>query len=83
MIGEINIAGVFVPALVLWGLVAMGLGAIVRQVLTSTGFYRLVWHRGLFDIALFFILWGLVVALVIRFGIPSWPFSWPDFAKGQ
>lgn len=80
MIGEIDVAGVFIPALVIWALVAMVLGIVVRQVLTATGFYRLVWHRGLFELALFFILWGLVVVFVNRFGV-SWPFAWPHFAR--
>jgi hypothetical protein len=80
MIGEIDVAGVFIPALVIWALAAMVLGLIVRQVLTSIGFYRLVWHRGLFDLALFFILWGAVAFVINRFGL-SWPFSWPDFAR--
>ncbi len=72
MIGEFSIAGVFVPALLVWAVIAMGLGAVARRVLRVTGFYRLVWHRGLFDLALFFILWGLVAGMVNRFGIPAW-----------
>jgi hypothetical protein len=72
MIGEFSIAGVFVPALLVWAVIAMALGALARRVLRLIGFYRLVWHRGLFDLALFFILWGLVAGLVNRYGIPMW-----------
>ncbi len=71
MIGEIDVAGVFIPALVIWALVAMAIGVVVRQILTATGFYRLVWHRGLFNLALFFILLGLVAGLINAHG-PSW-----------
>ncbi len=72
MIGEFNIAGVFVPALLIWALVAIAIGILVRRLLALTGFYRLVWHKGLFDIALFFILWALVAGAVNRYGLPAW-----------
>jgi hypothetical protein len=72
MIGEFAVAGVFVPALLIWALVAMAVGAVARRVLRLIGFYRLVWHRGLFDLALFFILWALVAAAVNRYGLPPW-----------
>jgi hypothetical protein len=72
MIGEFAVAGVFVPAVLIWALVAMAIGAVARRVLRLIGFYRLVWHRGLFDLALFFILWALVAAAVNRYGLPPW-----------
>lgn len=72
MIAEVNIAGVFIPAILIWALVAVAIGFLVRRVLTLIGFYRLVWHRGLFDLALFFILWGSVAFMVNRFGLPGW-----------
>jgi hypothetical protein len=72
MIGEVNVAGVFIPAILIWALVAMAIGFLVRRILTLIGFYHLVWHRGLFDLALFFILWGSVAFMVNRFGLPGW-----------
>jgi hypothetical protein len=36
-------------------------------VLAWAGFYRLVWHRSLFDLALFVILLGGITALSQRF----------------
>jgi hypothetical protein len=63
MIGEISIGGVFVPSLLIWALVAFVLNLALRRVLTAVGFYRLVWHRPLFDAALFVILLAAVVAL--------------------
>ncbi len=63
MIGEINVQGVFVAPLLVWVLVALALNALLRRVLASAGFYRLVWHRALFDASLYVVLLGGVVAL--------------------
>jgi hypothetical protein len=68
MIGEFDVGGVFVPALVLWGMIAIGVNLVLRRVLSVFGFYRLVWHRGLFDLALLVILWALVTAVADRLG---------------
>jgi len=67
MIGEFDVAGVFVPALLVWVLIAIGISMVVRRILVIVGFYRFVWHRGLFDLALLAILWGSVTALADRF----------------
>jgi len=72
MTGEFDVAGVFIPAVVIWALLSMAVGVVVRRILTATHFYRLVWHRGLFDLALFFILWGLVAYMGNRYGLPAW-----------
>ena len=72
MIGEVDVAGVFIPAILIWALVAMAIGFFVRRIFAMTGVYQLVWHRGLFDLALFFILWGLVAFMVNSFGLPGW-----------
>jgi hypothetical protein len=63
MIGEISIGGVFVPSLLIWALIAFVLNVVLRRILHAAGFYRLVWHRPLFDAALFVILLAVVVAL--------------------
>ena len=52
MIGEIDIYGVFVPPLLLLVVAALPLTAGLRRLLRWLGFYRLVWHRPLFDFAL-------------------------------
>lgn len=71
MIGEFDVAGVFIPAIVIWALLSMAVGLIVRRIFVATRFYQLVWHRGLFDLALFFILWGLVAFMANHFGLPA------------
>jgi hypothetical protein len=60
MIGEFDIYGVFVPALLVWALVALSLTGVVRMVLARVGFYRLVWHRPLVDLSLLIIVLTIV-----------------------
>jgi hypothetical protein len=60
---ELDIYGVFIPTLALLGLIAYVLSAVLRRLLDRIGFYALVWHRPLFDMALLVcILAGLVEA---------------------
>jgi hypothetical protein len=63
MTGELDIYGVFVPSLAAWMLVAFLISLVARWVLAWTGFYRLVWHRPLFDLALYVVLLGCVVTV--------------------
>jgi hypothetical protein len=66
---EIDIGGgVLIPGLMLWAILALLLSLPVRLLLSQTGFYRFVWHRGLFDICLFIIVWGAMAAIGTR-----WP----------
>ena len=64
---EIDIFGVLAPSLLLWLLVAYGLFAPMRAVLERTGFYRAVWHRALFDLAVYVCLLGGIVYLSSEF----------------
>jgi hypothetical protein len=66
MIGEIDVYGVFVPPLLLWVVAALPLTAVLRRALRWLGFYRLVWHRPLFDFALLVIVLGAVAAASTR-----------------
>jgi len=66
MIGEVDIYGVFVPLLLVWLAVALPLTAVLRRLLRWLGFYRLVWHRPLFDLALLIMVLGAVVAVSAR-----------------
>jgi hypothetical protein len=63
MIPEIDIGGVFVPGLLVLAVIAFLISVPLRRVLAWTGFYRLVWHRALFDVALFVVLLGAVTTL--------------------
>lgn len=63
--GELDIYGVYVPALLLWMVVAYGLTVILRWPCERFGFYRFAWHRALFDLSLYVIVLGAVVSLEI------------------
>ena len=65
MTGELDVYGVFVPGLAAWMLLAFLLSLVVRRLLGWTGFYRIVWHRPLFDLALYVVLLGCVVAVAL------------------
>jgi hypothetical protein len=59
----IDIYGVLVPALLLWIIIAYALSALLRLFMQRLDLYRLVWHRALFDFAIFVCLLGVVVYL--------------------
>ena len=61
MIGEFDIYGILVPALLVWLVVAYVAYVAVRYVLSAAGAYRFIWHRPLLDIALYVILLGAIV----------------------
>ncbi|HEY1926486.1 MAG TPA: DUF1656 domain-containing protein [Caulobacteraceae bacterium] len=63
MRAELDINGVFVSALLVFAVAAWLLTAIAIRILAWAGFYRLVWHRALFDLALFISIWGAVAGL--------------------
>jgi hypothetical protein len=62
LIAEFDIYGIFVPALLIFAIVAFLLYIIVRRFLDIIGFYHLVWHRPLFDLCILAILFGAVTA---------------------
>ena len=62
MIAEIDLHGVFIPALLAWALIALPVTGILKLILDRIGAYRVVWHRPLFDLALFVIVLGGVTA---------------------
>jgi hypothetical protein len=67
MIGEVDVFGVFVPAVLVLMFVAYVIGLVLRTVLERTGFYRLVWHRAIFDLGIYVVVLGLVVIVSHRF----------------
>ena len=61
MIGEFDIYGVLIPALLVWLAVAYVAYVAVRYALGAAGAYRFIWHRPLFDTALYVVLLGAIV----------------------
>jgi protein AaeX len=62
VIGELDIYGVYVPIFVVVAAVAFLLQILLKRVLDACGLYRFLWHRALFDLAIYVILIGLVTA---------------------
>ncbi|HTH61145.1 MAG TPA: DUF1656 domain-containing protein [Paraburkholderia sp.] len=61
MIGEIDILGVFVPSVLVLMLIAYVINIGIRWTLTRVGFYRLVWHRSIFDLGIYVLVLGVIV----------------------
>ena len=67
MIGELAIAGVFIPrVLVEFGL-AFAVSLLLRWILRSLRLYRFIWHAGLFDTAVFVALASLIASAGVGF----------------
>jgi hypothetical protein len=62
VIGEFDIYGVYFPAFAVFAAIALLLQIVINRFLNASGFYRLVWHRALFDLAVYVILLGAVTA---------------------
>jgi hypothetical protein len=65
MTNDLDLYGVFVPSLFAWVMIAYIAGLPLRRILAWSGFYRFVWHRPLFDVALFVVLVGIVVLITV------------------
>lgn len=53
--------GFYLPPILLWMLVVLVPFVVLRWVLGRLGFYAHVWHRPLFDTALFVVFLGILV----------------------
>lgn len=60
MIGEAVIDGVFIPRVLVVFLLAFMVSLLLRRTLRSFNVYRFIWHAGLFDTAVFFVLAWLI-----------------------
>ncbi len=69
MIGEISIGGVYLPTLLVLGIVALVLLGLLSRLLALVGAYRVVAYRPLVDVALFLIILGLLAHLSTSFGL--------------
>jgi hypothetical protein len=66
MIGEIDILGVFVPAVLVLMFIAYLVNLVIRTTLERVGFYRFVWHRSIFDLGIYVLVLGVVVIVSHR-----------------
>lgn len=65
---ELEIYGIYIPTLGVLALGAYFANTFMQRLLARVGFYRFVWHRPLFDAAMYFCILG--VAAVVLNGIP-------------
>lgn len=76
MIGEIHILGLYAPAALVSALAA-GLAMLAaRRMLLRFSVYRWVWHPGLFDLALYGVLWTAVAVVIDHFHLNRLVLSW-------
>ena len=68
---EVNLGGVFLPAALVWAGIAILLSSLISRALSRMGFYALVWHRALFDAALFVLFWGAISAVAYHMAFKS------------
>ena len=66
MIGEVDVFGVYIPAIMWLMGVAYLVSLVIRKLLGRTRFYNIVWHRSMFDLSLYVIVLGVVVTLTRR-----------------
>ncbi|TPM90933.1 DUF1656 domain-containing protein [Mesorhizobium sp. B2-1-3A] len=66
MQSDISIAGVYLPGLLVLMLAAFVVARMVWQVLSWTGLYSFVWHRALFNFALYILILGALSSLSNR-----------------
>ncbi len=60
---ELNLYGVFVPAPLVWAIAAFFLSSGAARLFNWLDVYRFVWHRALFDFAVFVIIWAAISAV--------------------
>lgn len=70
MIAEVNFFGVYISTALFAAGIAAVLHIVVRRTLQSINFYRFVAHQNLLDVALFIILWGVMIFSISAFAEP-------------
>jgi hypothetical protein len=68
MIGEVSLAGVFVPTLLVLAMLALALSFALTRLLAAFGLYRFVAYRALVDLSLFVLILGLLAWIVPHLG---------------
>ncbi|MBT0667281.1 DUF1656 domain-containing protein [Novosphingobium profundi] len=68
MNGEYSLNGIFVPSLLVFGIIASLCTVLLIRVINHFGFYRFVAYRALVDLALYVIVFGAVAFLAPHFG---------------
>ena len=67
MIGELQVHGVLIPALLVIAVEAFLVLFVLRAILRRLHFYQFVWHAGLFDTALYVVILWLAALVSMPF----------------
>jgi hypothetical protein len=67
MLGQVDILGVFIPALIPLMAIAYIINQGVRLILARTKVYKFVWHRSAFDLGMYVIVFSMIVLISGRF----------------
>ncbi|MDH7791403.1 DUF1656 domain-containing protein [Ochrobactrum sp. AN78] len=61
---ELDIYGIYLPTLAVLALGAYFTNSVLQHLLARARFYRFVWHRPLFDAAMYFCILGVSAVLL-------------------
>lgn len=67
MIEELHLFGIYMPAALVWAVVAGILAYFLRNLLQRLPLYQLLWHPGILELALFATLWWALTLLADNF----------------
>lgn len=67
MIEELHLFGIYFPAALVWAALAGVLAFSLRNLLQTLPVYRLLWHPGLLELALFVLLWWALTCCADNF----------------
>jgi uncharacterized protein YebE (UPF0316 family) len=67
MTGQVDLLGIYIPALIPVLAIAYVINWSLRIILTRMGFYRIVWHRSVFDLGTYAIVLSVVFLLSRQF----------------
>ena len=71
MIEELHIFGVYMPAALVWAVLAVMLTFLLRGLLLRLPLHRILWHPALLELTLFLLIWLGLAALADGF-LPRW-----------
>jgi hypothetical protein len=71
MIDEVQIFGVYVPAALVWAIIAAFIAYLTRPYVHRLPLQRFNWHPGLLDLALFALFWWGLASLADAHMLPA------------
>lgn len=74
MIEELHIFGVYLPAALVWGVLAVVLTFVLRGLLMRLPLHDVLWHTALLELTLFLLIW-LGLATLADELLPRWAIS--------